>query len=115
MGRTSLCSVCSSVDTCTVLPSPPCRTFLCEDDSGGAGDGGALSCGIQKIVGLACDVQQPDEVRALAEVAHKELGDINIWVSRNAATPQCSSSAENSEQSTAHRTALKGPGFGVVL
>lgn len=33
-----------------------------------------------KVVGIACDVCQPDDVRKLANFAASELGSIDIWV-----------------------------------
>lgn len=34
-----------------------------------------------KVVGIACDVCEPDDVQKLANFAVCELGSINIWVS----------------------------------
>ena len=34
-----------------------------------------------KVVGIACDVCEPDDVQRLADFAVNELGDIDIWVS----------------------------------
>lgn len=34
-----------------------------------------------KVVGIACDVCKPDDVRKLANFAVSELGSIDIWVS----------------------------------
>lgn len=34
-----------------------------------------------KVVGIACDVCEPDDVRKLANFAVSEFGSINIWVS----------------------------------
>ena len=34
-----------------------------------------------KVVGIACDVCEPDDVRKLADFAIGELGSIDIWVS----------------------------------
>lgn len=34
-----------------------------------------------KVVGIACDVCQPDDVQRLANFAVNELGYIDIWVS----------------------------------
>lgn len=34
-----------------------------------------------KVVGIACDVSEPDDVQKLANFAVNELGSINIWVS----------------------------------
>lgn len=38
-----------------------------------------------KVVGIACDVCEPDDVQKLANFAVKELGSINIWIN-NAGT-----------------------------
>lgn len=35
-----------------------------------------------KVIGTACDVCKPDDVRKLADFAVNELGTIDIWVSR---------------------------------
>ena len=37
-----------------------------------------------KVVGIACDVCQPDDVRRLANFAANELGSIDIWVGDSA-------------------------------
>lgn len=34
-----------------------------------------------KVVGIACDVCDPDDVHNMASFAVKELGSIDIWVS----------------------------------
>lgn len=34
-----------------------------------------------KVVGIACDVCEPNDVRKLANFAVSEFGSINIWVS----------------------------------
>lgn len=34
-----------------------------------------------KVVGIACNVCDPDDVQKLANFAVEELGSINIWVS----------------------------------
>ena len=34
-----------------------------------------------KVVGIACDVCEPDDVQKLANFAVNELGSITIWVS----------------------------------
>lgn len=34
-----------------------------------------------KVVGVACDVCEPDDVKRLSEFAASELGSIDIWVS----------------------------------
>lgn len=34
-----------------------------------------------KVVGIPCDVSEPDDVRKLANFAVSELGSIDIWVS----------------------------------
>jgi len=34
-----------------------------------------------KVVGIACDVCEPHDVRRLADFAVKELGYVDIWVS----------------------------------
>lgn len=56
------------------------REFFC----GKQGDPSA-ACGVQKIVGVACDVQNPEDVSALAKIAQKEFGEVNIWIN-NAGT-----------------------------
>nr|POE50469.1 putative chlorophyll(ide) b reductase nyc1, chloroplastic [Quercus suber] len=38
-----------------------------------------------KVVGIACDVSEPDDVQKLANFAVNELGSINIWIN-NAGT-----------------------------
>lgn len=35
-----------------------------------------------KVVGIACNVCEPDDVQKLAKFALHELGSINIWVSK---------------------------------
>lgn len=35
-----------------------------------------------KVVGIACDVSQPEDVRKLGKFAVDELGSIDIWVNK---------------------------------
>lgn len=39
-----------------------------------------------KVVGVPCDVSNPDDVRKLANFAVDELGSVDIWVSNSIAT-----------------------------
>lgn len=47
-----------------------------------AGEKGAKKFSRAKVVGIACDVCNPDDVRKLAHFAASELGRIDIWVSK---------------------------------
>lgn len=33
-----------------------------------------------RVVGIACDVSKSADVRALADLAHREFGSVDIWV-----------------------------------
>lgn len=46
-----------------------------------AGSKGTRKFSRAKVVGIACDVCNPDDVRKLANFAVSELGRIDIWVS----------------------------------
>jgi len=46
-----------------------------------AGTKGTRKFSHAKVVGIACDVCNPDDVRKLASFAVNELGRIDIWVS----------------------------------
>ena len=45
--------------------------------------GGSLTTNLShaKVVGIACDVCEPNDVQKLANFAVSEFGSINIWVS----------------------------------
>lgn len=46
-----------------------------------SGGSSRTNLGKAKVVGIACDVCNPEDVRKLANFAVSELGSIDIWVS----------------------------------
>lgn len=52
-----------------------------------AGSMSKLHMARAKVVGIACDVCEPEDVRKLANFAASELGSIDIWVSTIIYTP----------------------------
>lgn len=46
-----------------------------------AGSRGRTNLSHAKVVGVACDVCKPEDVRKLANFAVGELGSVDIWVS----------------------------------
>lgn len=46
-----------------------------------AGSSSKTNLGRAKVIGIACDVCNPDDVQKLANFAVDKLGSIDIWVS----------------------------------